>query len=186
MKKSFKEKGAAAILPLCELVVGILLLINPSGFTKGIIMAVGVLFVLLGIKDIVGYFRAAPQTGGSGRRGLSRGLLEGAAGVFCVVNPQWFTATFPVLTMLYGVGMLVSGAVKVETAIDLLRSGREGWGWPAGGSVLSLVCAAVILSNPFGSSAVLWSFVAVSLIVEAAVDFAAIFLPKRSAANASA
>lgn len=176
--KSWKGKGAAVILPLCEIVVGILLLINPSGFTRGIIMAVGILLVLLGVKDIVGYFRGSQQT--SFGRGLSKGLLECIGGAFCAFNPQWFTATFPVLTMLYGVCMLITGVMKVETTANMLRAKRRGWGWCTLGAALSIICAVIILSNPFASSAVLWVFVAVSLIVEAIVDFVAALLPQRA------
>lgn len=41
--KSIRENAGVLILCIAELLVGILLLINPVGFTAGIVIAVGVL-----------------------------------------------------------------------------------------------------------------------------------------------
>lgn len=46
---------------IAELIVGILLLINPVGFTRGIIIALGVPLTLQGIGSIVSYIREKPQ-----------------------------------------------------------------------------------------------------------------------------
>ncbi len=46
---------------IVEITIGILLLINPVGFTVGIIMTLGVVLTITGISNIVGYFRVAPD-----------------------------------------------------------------------------------------------------------------------------
>lgn len=46
---------------LIECVLGILLLINPVGFTSGIIIVLGVVMACLGAGSIVGYFRKTPE-----------------------------------------------------------------------------------------------------------------------------
>ena len=56
--KKLREKGIGVVFPLCEIVIGILLLVDPVGFTTGILMAMGILLILLGIVNIVGYFRS--------------------------------------------------------------------------------------------------------------------------------
>ncbi len=182
--KKLREKGIGVVFPLCEIVIGILLLVDPVGFTTGILMAMGILLILLGIVNIVGYFRSTPQAGILGKK-LSKGILEVLGGLFCAVNPQWFVATFPALTIVYGIGILVSGVMKVEVTADMLRTGRKRWGWHAAGAALSLLSAGIILCNPFSATTALWIFAAVSLIVEAVVDFVAAFLPaKRENAGA--
>ena len=57
-----KEFVAARIL-LCvlELIVGILLWIDPAGFATGIFVVGGVLLMLLGVVQIVQYFRLSPE-----------------------------------------------------------------------------------------------------------------------------
>lgn len=171
-----KEKLRNILLALCELLIGILLLIDPVNFTAGILIAVGVALCLLGIVSIIGYFRSEPMEGAI-RRQLSKGILELLGGLFCVCNPNWFLASFPVLTALYGVGTLISGVLKVELTVDLLRAKRPRWGWAAAGTVITLVCAGVILFNPFATTVVLWTFIAVSLMAEAVLDLISALFP---------
>lgn len=45
---------------VAEILIGILLLINPVGFTRGIIVALGAVLTVQGVRAIVGYFRADP------------------------------------------------------------------------------------------------------------------------------
>ncbi len=174
--QKLKEIGMGLVVSLCELVVGLLLLVNPVSFTAAIITVLGAVLTALGIVNIVAYFRNPPQAAAFERR-LSKGILEIAGGLFCVVNPGWFIAAFPVLTILYGIGTLVSGVVKIEFTMDMIRMKTGKWGWCLASAVITLICAAVILMNPFTSTAVLWYFVAVSLIVEAIVDFVTLFIP---------
>ena len=45
-------------------------------------------------------------------------------------------------------------------------------------AALTIVCAVIILYNPFSSTAVLWTFIAITLIVEAVVDVIATIFAK--------
>ena len=93
-----------------------------------------------------------------------------------MLRSKWFVATFPLLTILYGIGILISGVGKIQWTADMLRFGRKRWYLPAISAVLSLCFAAVILFNPFETTAVLWSFTGAVLIVEAVFDIIAIAL----------
>ena len=164
-----QTRNSSILLCLCEIAVGILLFINPVGFTEGIIIALGIVLILTGAVSIVNYFRLEPLEAALGRR-LVTGLAAVIAGLFCVLRSGWFILTFPLLTILYGVVILVVGLFKVQWTVDLLRQRMGHWGWSAVGAAVTLVFAAVILLNPFGSTAFIWSFVAISLIVEAVLD----------------
>jgi len=48
------------------------------------------------------------------------------------------------------------------------------------GAVLTLVFALLILANPFASTAFLWTFIAISLIVEAVLDILAFTFGRKS------
>ncbi len=177
-KENFKGKLNGIILFLVEALLGILLLVNPIGFTRGIIVTAGVLLTIAGIVHIIAYFRSTPQEGFIGKM-LSKGLLEIIGGLFCALNSQWFIATFPILAILYGIGTLVSGIVKVEMTVDLIRLKGKRWELSAVGAALTILCAVIILLNPFGTTIILWRFVAISLIIEAVVDLVSAFLPSR-------
>lgn len=157
------------LLSIFEIAVGILLLIDPVGFTSGIIISFGVALIVVGIISIVKYFRAQPTEGVLGQN-LFKGLVAIIAGMFCIFQSTWLVTVFPLLTILYGVAIMLVGVSKIQWTVDMLRLKRPGWHLPALGAVLSIVCAIAILCNPFGSTAVLWAFTAVSLIVEAVFD----------------
>ena len=69
--------------------------------------------------------------------------------------------------------ILISGINKIQWAVDMLRQKQKYWFVALIGAALSLVFAALVLANPFSSTAALWIFIAVSLIIEAVVDILA-------------
>lgn len=79
-------------------------------------------------------------------------------------------ATFPVLTMIYGIVVLIAGLGKIQVATDMFRMKRKKWFLPAISAAVSIICAAVILGNPFSTTIVLWMFTGISLIIEAVFD----------------
>ena len=176
--KAIRDSWSNIIICLLEILVGILLLIDPVGFTAGIVVALGIALLIGGIVSIVGYCRAGAREAAAGR-GLVRGLTALAAGAFCAFNSGWFVAAFPVLTILYGLGVLIAGFFKVQTTFDVIRLGGKRWGWMAAGAALSILAAVIILSNPFGSTVVLWRFTAIMLIAESALDVVALFMSHR-------
>lgn len=93
---------------------------------------------------------------------------------------NWFIVTFPLLTVIYGVLTLLGGINKVQWAIDMLRAKQKYWFVAIISAVLTLVFSALILANPFASTAVLWTFIAVTLIVEAVIDIVAFILGRKS------
>ena len=187
MKKTSSAKSSVKssrfsklILALCELVMGVVLLINPVGFTTAVITIFGILLLAAGIVSALRYFKMEPEVAAQGEM-LTQGLLEVIAGLFCILRSDWFIVTFPLLTVLYGVITMVTGIAKIQWTVDLARAKAAKWFWAAISAVVTLVCSAVILRNPFSSTAVLWTFIAVTLIVEAVFDvIVAIFAKRRS------
>ncbi len=163
---------------IAEIIIGVLLLINPVGFTAGIIMTLGVFLAILGIAGVVGYFRAAPEEAAQGS-GLMKGLLLLCAAFVCLFKTQWLIAAFPLITVLYGIVILITGISKLQWAVDLLRLKQKYWYVALIGALLSIIFAAVILMNPFVSTGVLWTFIAVSLIVEAIMDILTFIFGKK-------
>lgn len=166
------------LIAVCEAATGIILIIDPIAFTTIILSVLGILLILTGAAALVGYFRTDPA-----QAAVSRGLVKGVTlvlgGAFCLLNPQWFIAAFPLLTILYGVVTLLLGIFKVQASVDMLRLKLMGWGWHLLSAAVSIVCAAVIFTNPFASTAALWLFAAWSLIIAALVDVITLFFARR-------
>ncbi|MGN0746063.1 MAG: HdeD family acid-resistance protein [Aristaeellaceae bacterium] len=180
-----KSVGGGLLGSLCEIAVGILLLVNPTLFTSTIIIVVGFGLILMGLLSMVHYFRT-PAAEAEKEQNLVKGLMLAGVGIFCAVKSEWFLSTFPVLTRLYGVAILAIGLSKVQWTVDGLRMKRAGWYWAGLSALVTLICAAVILSNPFGSGQALWIFTGVSLMAEAALDMLAILWKGKSPAGAPA
>ncbi|MGN0131687.1 MAG: HdeD family acid-resistance protein [Lachnospiraceae bacterium] len=169
------SKVGSIILSLCEAIVGILLLVNPIGFTTGIIIFLGIILLIVGLNNVVQYFKEIPEVAAL-KHDLTRGCIEILAGLFCVLKSGWFIATFPLLTILYGIGTLMTGITKIQWTVDKIRLKIKNWFWTALSAVLTIVFALIILCNPFSSTTALWMFIAIILIVEAVMDIiAAIF-----------
>ncbi len=172
--KTLKENLSNLIMSLCELVIGVLLLLDPVGYTTGVIVVVGVVLVVLGIISAISHFRLPLEEAARGHQ-LTVGLIELAVGLFCVFCSDWFIATFPVLTLLYGVVLLVTGFSKVQWAIDLARMRRRQWFLALIGAALSFLGAAIIFSHPLTATSFLWIYTAITLIAEAVLDIVTVF-----------
>ncbi|HBA96929.1 MAG TPA: hypothetical protein DCZ23_02365, partial [Lachnospiraceae bacterium] len=167
--KKWTSVFGKVIMCICEIVVGILLLLDPLGFTAGIIKVAGALLLLSGAYSVFRYFRTDPVEAQK-EQGLVNGLCYISCGLFCVFYTQWFLTTFPLLTVIYGVIILLTGLMRVQWAVDMLRMKKEQWYMAAIGAFVSLALAGFILFNPFSSTVFLWRFVAVSLIIGAVID----------------
>lgn len=161
-----------------EVLVGILLLINPIGFTSGIITVSGIILAVTGVVSLFSYFRENPETAAQ-ESGLAKGLIFIGFGLFCAFKSEWFIITFPLLTVLYGILALVSGVSKVQWAVDMLRLKQKYWFIEIISAALTIICAILILLNPFTSTAFLWTFIGVTMIAEAVVDALAYILGRR-------
>lgn len=174
------KKINALFLCIAELIVGILLLIKPVGFTSGIIICVGIGLMVKGLVEIIRYFRTSAQTAAE-QRSLSRGLIMLLVGGFCAFRHQWLMAALPFLGIIYAVALMMLGVEKIQTAVDQHRLGNDRWYIVAISAVIAIICALVIFFNPFATTVYLWVFTGISLIVEAVADIIAFAVNRKKA-----
>ena len=175
MKQFFHGKSGSIITCILEIVVGVLLLINPIGFTSGIIVGVGVVMCLGGALCIIRYFTMKPELA-SQKQLLFKGLLSLMGGAACITKYDWFLSAFPLLTVLYAIAMLILAAARLQKMADMHRMHMPRWYMPGIAAALAAVLAGIILINPFGAVTAVWTFVAISLIAEAIVEIITIAL----------
>ncbi|MGN0313392.1 MAG: glycoside hydrolase family 2 TIM barrel-domain containing protein [Fusicatenibacter sp.] len=174
MKKK-REIISKILACLLEALVGVLLLVNPAGFTSVIIVGAGILLVVYGLISLIQYFRM-PVDEAAKKQPMSKGLLLVMLGIVCIVFTEWFVTTFTMLTILYGIALLLSGLAKVQWSVDLFRLKKGRWALAAISAVITLVCSAVIISNPFSSTQILWLFTGIALTAEAIFDIVILIL----------
>lgn len=163
------KKINSLILCVAELIVGILLLIKPVGFTSGIIICAGIGLMVKGLVEIIRYFRTSAQAAAE-QRSLSRGLIMLLVGGFCVFRYQWLMAAVPFLGVIYAVVLMMLGVEKIQTAVDQHRLGNDRWYIVAISAAIAVICSLIIFFNPFATTVYLWVFTGISLIVEAVAD----------------
>lgn len=178
-----KRNANVIILFLIELAAGILLLIDPIRFTSGIIIAAGIVFLAAGILCTVRYFRTEAIEAAK-RQLLTKGLVGLLFGWFCTFHSAWFVVTFPILTILYGIFVLLAGLGKIQLTIDLIRGRNKRWFIAGISAAISVVCAVVILNNPFAATEVLWMFTGITLIIEAVFDLITLVVSSKAIKNA--
>ena len=161
------------VMCLCEILVGILLFIDPVGFTTRIIKVGGIILLVMGLLCAMKYFKTNPEDAQK-EQNLAKALCALFGGLFCIFRSEWFIMTFPLLTIVYGVIILLTSIIRIQWTVDMFRQKKDKWYLAGIGAVLSMIFAGIILVNPFKTTAFLWSFVAVSLIVESVADLTAL------------
>ena len=162
------------ILSIGELIIGIILLITPLWFTKTIIILVGLFLLILGISNIIDYFKT-DITEAIQEKKLLTGLVILTVGIFSTFYAGWLINKIHVLTIIYGVIILFLALRKVEWTINSIRLKRKYCYIILINSIISLMFSIIILNNPFNAS-FLWKLTGVILILEAFFDFMTIIL----------
>ncbi len=158
-----------------ELIIGIILLFRPEGFTSVIIITLGCAFIILGVLSTINYFRTE-RVEAMKTNLLSKGVLFLIIGCFFAFNSKWFIVTFPVTTVLYGIFMLLIGVMKFQSSIDCFRFKLKYWYINLIGAGITLTSSVIIIANPFASTEYIWKFIAIAMLVEAATDILSVAL----------
>ena len=176
-----KQNGSAIVAGLVELLIGILLFVDPTGFTSGILMVVGGILIICGAVCLIRYFNTDPVQAAL-EQNFSKGLIMILLGGILALRTEQVMDLFPLLTQLYGIAILMIGVVKLQQGVDLLRLKARFWFLAGVNALLAILFAAVILSNPFASTIVLWRVAAISLIVEAVLDVVVLIMTRNERA----
>ena len=176
--KSIKDNQNTLLSAVLEIVIGVLLLINPQGFTSAIIILLGVMLIAAGLMSIVRYFMLKPEEAAR-NQGLSKGLVLLIVGGVCALFSGRFADMFPLLTMLYGILLLIMSAAKVQIFVDMVRLKKPNRLFSAISAALSVLLAVIVLLYPFETTAVVWMIIAIVLIAQAVLDVLSVFFKKR-------
>ena len=165
------------LLILFEIAVGVLLLTNPEAFTNAVIIIFGAVCVVIGLIYFFKYLRARKRE--DKREDASVLMLIGAIfsltlGLFSIIASPLIITFFTFIAIMYAVIMLVSGLIKIQNYIINKRYHRPVSVITLISAVIAVIVGVVILFNPFETTHILWMFVGIAILAEAAIDIAAI------------
>lgn len=176
--KKMKESMNALLILAGEIVIGVLLLIDPGAFLSVIMTAIGAVLMVCGAVSVIRYLRAAVDVAIM-QHMLSRGLMQMAAGALLAFGTPWLLTIFPLMTTLCGAGMLLIGIMKIQQTADFARLRLPCWKAAAVNAALTMLAALVLMLNPFGVVNTLWAFAGIALIVIAVSDMATLIVRNR-------
>ena len=174
--KKLKIYAPLILLILFELVVGILLLINPEGFTQTVINVFGIVLLVIGAVYLIRFFTDKKKEGKYNIATIVLSVISLAVGILCAFFAPTVMGFFTVIAVIYGVILIVSGIFKAKTFFDSRKAKLPVSFLSLVSAIVSIILGVLIVANPFTTTKVLWIFAGISLIVEAVLDAAALVI----------
>lgn len=177
MKDWMKKISVSVVLAVCELLLGLSMLIDPTGLASIVIIVTGVLLILLGGLHLYQYMRL-PKEEAAQTWKLATGAGILAVGISFVTNQHWMVQMLGTLTTLYGILILTSAFMKLQIGVDALRGKHPFWYLMVISFVFSAVLATLLFFNPFRDS--VWIVSGIVLIALAVLDAAYFILGRKN------
>ena len=148
MRNVLKKISATLLLALAEVALGILLLVSPEGFTMAVIVAVGILFVISGLVSIVEYIRL-PKEEAMQTWKFSAGAAGITLGVLAVVYRNQLLKEIAMLTIVYGLVVMMLAFLKMQITVDGIRLRQHYWYLMSISFLATTLFALMLLANMY-------------------------------------
>jgi len=176
MKTLKKIKWNVIISSVIYVALGVILLLWPEKMARNICYVIGVIAVAVGIVNLIDYIRKDYSVDAY-RYNLVYGLVSILFGVFVFVKVDTVVSIIP---FLLGFAVTISGLLKLQNAVDLVRMKYKGWGAVMIVSVLNIAFGVVLIMNPFDSAMVLFICIGIGMIYSGVSDLIATIMLSRS------
>lgn len=141
MKKLFQSgKTWVLIAAVAGIVLGIIMLANPTGFENMFCLILGIALILFGVISLVQVFREEARSLRFG--GMVPGVLSLATGLAFCLKPQ---AMLGLIWFLVGVVILIDAVYKLEHAFTMKFFGFTYWWISLLEAILTMILAVVVM-----------------------------------------
>lgn len=168
MKEVIRKFSVVLLLAAGELLLGILLLVNPKGLTTAVIIGVGIVLIAVGIFKLFRYIRL-PREEASRTWDLAEGAGLIALGIIAITHQPWLVQILDTLTALYGLLTLILAFMKLQITVDAIRASKYRWQIMAC-TFLAIAALAVLLLTNVLPENVVWIITGIVLIIAAFAD----------------
>jgi uncharacterized membrane protein HdeD (DUF308 family) len=149
-----------ALVALCTLGVGVLLLVSPHRTLSVLAVILGIYLLVVGALWIIVTLGVREARG----IGVWRGVLALLAGVIVIRHPS---GSLTVLALAFGICLLVAGVIELVSAIE--SRARRGWRILEG--LVDLAIGILVVSWPQFGVFTLAVVLGISLVVRGVVEF---------------
>ena len=163
MLKNWKvqEIGGAVTLLIC----GLVLLLMPELTLVTIANVIGILVIIIGAFFLIGYFLRKELA--AGNNDLIKGLVIVCIGIFICVKSELVVSVLPVVL---GIGVVLSGILKLQHAFDLKRMGFDTWVRIGLTAAVNIFIGLIVILNPFSTVAWLMRLVGIGFLFSGVTD----------------
>lgn len=159
--------GMSLITSIVYLVLGVFLVFRPEGTISVFSNIIGIFMMLAGGNSILKYFKTRELEGGFVRFELVYGIISIIAGFILILNPE---AVASILPFILGVFFCVSGAVKLQYALDIKQANGQKWMWLLIIALLTIICGIVFILNPFKTAKMITRIIGIFLMIYSILD----------------
>lgn len=176
MKALKKLKWNVIISSVIYVALGVILLIWPEMTAKNICYVVGVISIAVGVVNLIDYIRRDYSVDAY-RYNLVYGLVFILLGVVIFAKVETVISIIP---FLLGFAVTISGLLKFQNAVDLVRMKYSGWGVIMIVAILNIAFGVVLILNPFASVMVLFICIGIGMIYSGVSDLIATIMLSKS------
>lgn len=148
MKKHFRQHHLSFdALTLANLVIGIILTINPKFSTTAICVVLGCACIIWACKSIYNYFSAKKN----GYTSVSDCLCAYAGiflGIFFLTGIKFIVSLLP---LIIGFAIVFQSISKIRCALYRKKAGTEKWLFPLILNIIGLITGFFLIYNPFNT-----------------------------------
>ena len=155
------EIGGAVALRIC----GLVLLLMPELTLVTIANVIGILVIMIGAFFLIGYFLRKELA--AGNNDLIKGLVIVCIGIFICVKSELVVSILPVVL---GIGVVLSGILKLQHAFDLKRMGFDTWVRIGLTAAVNIFIGLIVILNPFSTVAWLMRLVGIGFLFSGVTD----------------
>jgi uncharacterized membrane protein HdeD (DUF308 family) len=159
-------KTGMMFLSVGYIAVGLLLLCLPQASLRWICYAFGAVILISGAVNLIRYFSAK----GKGIRApfmIVSGVTAMALGVFLLLSPEFVLSILPVV---FGLFIVVDGAIRVESSIELAKVHAGKWWVLLLLGLLSICLGLLVILHPFDAVIGVTMLSGILLVVEGALN----------------
>ena len=159
-------KWRSLIVAFSAILLGLLFILTPQTSANVICYVAGILLLASGIAAVISYLASGRLFGSYA---LVSGIVLLVCGVFCLLRPEVIQG---LLTVIFGVFLIIDGMVTLQDGIDCARAKLGGWWVLAVLAVITIALGCVVLFGKFDSIMLL---AGISLIVDGVFDLIVTF-----------
>ena len=151
---------------LVMLLFGILLFIFPETVIKAVAIAMGVIFIMIGVIPIINYFRFR-ATGFTTTFSFLLGIFCIVAGLILLMNENILGTIIPILT---GVWMIINSINRISISMDLRDDKIPFWVITFIYAILTLVAGVLLILDPVNGGKLVTKTIGIIICVYSTLD----------------